>query len=226
MTQRHGVPTGIARLLVYGGTFDPPHRAHLELAGIARESLGVQWLLFAPAARSPHRDTGPVAPLEARARMLEAALPDAACSVTRVEQELADACGGDGSVRTVDLLTRLRADLGSATAMRLLIGADQAVAFHRWARPDEVIGFAEPAVLLRAPWDTPDRLIDALTPHWPAPEIERWRRRIVEAPVVEVSATPVRAALRAGRTDDPVVAAALPETVRALIRAGGWYTPA
>ncbi len=58
---------------IYGGTFDPVHHAHLILAREAREKLGLEQLIFVPAAASPHKDS-PAASAEMRLSMLRAAI--------------------------------------------------------------------------------------------------------------------------------------------------------
>ena len=61
---------------IFGGTFDPIHHGHLILARDALETLGLESLLFIPAALSPHKlDRQPTAP-EIRLEMLRAALED------------------------------------------------------------------------------------------------------------------------------------------------------
>ena len=64
------------KLGLYGGSFDPVHLGHLILAREARERLGLDRILFIPAAHSPHKlSTSPV-PSEVRREMLAAALAD------------------------------------------------------------------------------------------------------------------------------------------------------
>jgi nicotinate-nucleotide adenylyltransferase len=61
---------------LYGGSFDPIHHGHLILAREAREQLGLDRVLFIPAAISPHKLTTVPTPAEARYEMLQAALAD------------------------------------------------------------------------------------------------------------------------------------------------------
>lgn len=58
---------------VYGGTFDPIHHGHLILAREARERLGLEKIIFVPAALSPFKDASATPPND-RLAMLEAAI--------------------------------------------------------------------------------------------------------------------------------------------------------
>jgi nicotinate-nucleotide adenylyltransferase len=58
---------------IYGGTFDPIHHGHLILAREVHESLGLEKVIFVPAAVSPLR-SAPVASAESRLSMLQAAI--------------------------------------------------------------------------------------------------------------------------------------------------------
>ena len=44
-----------ARVGVFGGTFSPPHVGHLRVAEAAREALGLERVLWVPAAVNPHK---------------------------------------------------------------------------------------------------------------------------------------------------------------------------
>lgn len=230
------VPDSARRVVVFGGTFDPPHAAHVELPEAARAGLGADWVLYIPAARSPHRERGPIASARDRLAMLRLALAGRErCSVSPIElvasEDMfgADPSGaGDGSALpppsyTVDTLRKLRVLAPPTTEMRLLIGADQASAFHRWRQAREVIALAEPVVMLRAPSETPEALMAQLRPNWSADEAAKWRARIIALPTMDVSATAVREALARGGADDPIAAVMLDRRVRRYIQERGVY---
>lgn len=77
---------------------------------------------------------------------------------------------------TVDTLEALHEAAGPETTVRLLLGADQALAFNRWRRPERVLALATPAVLLRAPYRTWEDLaaagLDARWRDWLVPGID------------------------------------------------------
>lgn len=207
------VPPSAREVLVFGGTFDPPHRAHVDLPLAAMERLGADWLLYVPAARSPHKSSGPEASDEDRLAMLRAALARREqVSISTLEMER----DGGGPSYTVDTLRALRVLLPEGARMRLLIGADQAAAFHRWRMPEEIAALAEPVVMLRPPIESEEGLIRSMRPHWRSGELEAWRRRIVAVPMMDISATELRNRLRA-RKDCRELGDALPPGVGRLI---------
>src|SRR5215468_509211 len=64
----------LKKIGIYGGTFDPVHHAHLILARDALETLGLDEVIFVPAAISPLKKAAPVASGELRLAMLRAAI--------------------------------------------------------------------------------------------------------------------------------------------------------
>ena len=95
---------------VLGGTFDPIHIAHLAVAEEAREALGLEKILFIPAAMPPHKVDRPVSEPHHRLAMVELAIADnPAFEASRVELDRS------GPSYTVDTLERLAAATVSET---------------------------------------------------------------------------------------------------------------
>lgn len=213
-------PKDVRTIIVFGGTFDPPHVGHVLLPPMARDRAGADWLLYVPAARSPFKESGPLASNEDRIEMLRRSLEGLErTGISTIEIDRAE--GGAPSY-TLDTLVRLREAYPGAT-LRLLIGADQAELFHRWREPERIIAIAEPLVMLRVPHETRTKLLAAMRPHWSAEELERWSGRVVELPVVDAEATEIRRVLeeegaRSGRLDEVTPAGAL-----SVIRERGLY---
>jgi nicotinate-nucleotide adenylyltransferase len=131
-------PTGLL-----GGTFDPPHNAHLRLAIEARESLGLATVRFIPAGAPPLR-AAPCAASVHRLEMVRRAIVDeAGFSVDTRELDT------DAPSYTIDTLERLRAESGLAQPLVLLVGADAFARFEAWHRWREIFDLAHVAVATR-----------------------------------------------------------------------------
>lgn len=215
------VPAGARTVLVFGGVFDPPHKAHFALPLRARDALGADFLLYVPAARSPHKRTEPGAGGGDRVAMLRAGLRDAErVGVSAIELDRAEEKGGPSY--TIDTLRDFASRAGAGVSFRLLIGADQARAFHRWREPREIIRLAEPAVALRGDADR-DGLLDAIRPHWSEAEMREWESRLIETPIIEASSTDARRIVREEGAEAPALRRLVPDEVIAVIRERGLY---
>ncbi len=217
------VPKEARSVLVFGGSFDPPHVAHVELPNLARAELGLDWLLYVPARQSPLKERSPGASDAQRVAMLRAALDGIpAVSVATLEIERS---GGEPSF-TIETLRELRDALGPDVSLRLLIGEDQARQFHRWRDAERVIDLAEPAVMLRPLGDTDQGSFGrAMAEHWSEKEARRWAGRVVALPSIPAAATDVRAALERAGPESPVLAGLVPGPVMDIIRNQGLYAP-
>ena len=74
MSMRAAENKKLKKIGIYGGTFDPVHHAHLILARDALETLGLDEVIFVPAAVSPLKKAAPVASGALRLAMLRAAI--------------------------------------------------------------------------------------------------------------------------------------------------------
>jgi nicotinate-nucleotide adenylyltransferase len=216
------IDSSVRTVMLFGGSFDPPHKGHVHLPLLAARHLerlqdeekGV-WILYIPAARSPHKARGPAASDAQRVAMLHLAtehLPR--CGVWT--DEIDRAAGGAGAPSyTVDTLRRLRSWLddhgGDDVRLRLLIGADQAAALDKWREPEAVVGLADPLVMAR---DT-----TAVFPQG----LGDWGRRLLPVAKLDVSSTAVRTALAAGGGGDAVLKRSLDAPVLAYIREHALY---
>jgi len=126
------------RVALFGGTFDPVHEGHLEIATKAHRELKLDEVIFLPCKKSPHKTTGPVASDSARYRMLELAtadLPWARVSDFELKRPLPNYTWA-----TVEALqeTSLK-----EARLFLLIGLDQWEALPRWSQPEKLAAALE-----------------------------------------------------------------------------------
>jgi nicotinate-nucleotide adenylyltransferase len=205
-------------LLIYGGSFDPPHRAHIDLPLAAGRAVGAE-VMFVPAGSPPHKPGSSITPAEHRLAMLRLALAGrAGCSISTIELDR------PGPSYTVDTLVCLRRQLPPRTKLRLLIGSDMALCFHQWRDPHRIIQIAEPLVMLRPPVADAGSLLDQLPADFGPDDKRRWVDRIVPVPWMDVSSSDLRNRLARGDYDHPAVRSNLDRSVIDYIRRHRLYT--
>lgn len=193
---------------ILGGTFDPPHLAHLVLATNARHDLMLDEVLFVPAGDPYRKADREVSPPAARLRMIEAAvaeLPWAAVSTVEVDRE--------GPSFTTDTLEELVAVAGD---WWFILGSDALADLPYWKEPRRIVELVRLGLAIR-PGQTDDLEIPQAT-RTAVPDIEARIDRI-EMPLLEVSSTDLRQRVRDGRPTDYL----LPAPVRAAIDELGLY---
>lgn len=196
------------RLLVFGGTFDPPHRAHSELPPLVAETLGCRRIVYVPAALNPLKTDHPPTAAEHRLAMLRLAIrdvPGAEISTIELDRQ--------GPSYMVETLEALGGQLEAAAELRLLIGSDQALEFHRWKSWRRILQLATPAVMVREPLDeaTYSRQIRET---YPQPEAQRWLGWAVDVPRIDIGATELRSRLAAGEEVGDLVSPAVGRYIR------------
>ena len=121
---------------IFGGTFDPIHYGHLRLAEEMAAALDLREVRFIPSGQPPHR----VAPQTAASHRLEMVRRAITGNPRFVldEREVRRARQQDARPSyTVDTLNELRAEVGPAQPLYLLLGADAFLGlpgWHEWRR--------------------------------------------------------------------------------------------
>lgn len=186
---------------ILGGTFDPVHRGHLQLAQDAMRALGLDALRCIPAGQPPHREQ-PVAPPADRLAMAQLAMRAApGCAVDDAE------ISQSGPSWTIRTLERLRTELPDS-ALVLIVGADAFLGLSSWHRWEELLHFAHIAVANRPGHSLDEQAMPpALATIWRQHQAdegglrEEVAGRVVSFTITPcpVSATAIRQALRQGR---------------------------
>lgn len=135
----------MAKIGIYGGSFNPVHIAHLLQAREALELLGLDRVIFIPAAQNPLKSAADQAPAEHRLAMLELALegePGFALDARELHRP--------GPSYTVDTLRELKAELPADTCLYLILGQDQLPALHRWRDFPGILDLATPVLVPRS----------------------------------------------------------------------------
>lgn len=189
---------------VLGGTFDPIHCGHLELAREVREALDLPTILLVPAGDPPHRGA-PVAPARHRLAMVELAVKDhPGLEVDGRE------ISRRGPSYTVLTLEELRAER-PFQSLALIVGADAFLGLPGWHRWRDLFSLAHLVVVARPGLDLDAALRGDLAIEWRSRLTDDARAlenppggRIYRQSITPhaISATAIRAALSRGRAAD------------------------
>jgi nicotinate-nucleotide adenylyltransferase len=183
------------------GSFNPIHVGHLILANhlATRTDLAAVWLVVSP--QSPFKVGEELLPEQARLQLVELAIAgNAHLRVLDVEFSLPKPS------YTIDTLDELRRQY-PATQFVLLMGGDNLPGLPRWKAADRLLQDFEVYVYPRPGYALPEPL--------PA------KVRVVEAPLLDISATFIRQSVRDGLPIRYLV----PEAVEQAIAAQGYWQP-
>nr|WP_298929730.1 nicotinate-nucleotide adenylyltransferase [uncultured Ramlibacter sp.] len=196
------------RLGMFGGSFDPPHVAHVALARAAVQQLGLDELRIFPTGQAWHkaRDLSPAAHRLEMARMAFADVPHAVVDGRELQRT--------GPTYTVDTLRELQAQHPGAELL-LVIGADQAEALQGWRESDEIKRLATISVAARARPVRAEGFFDAS-------RLGAARLAPVELAPMPVSATEIRQRVASGQSISKLV----PEAVAGYIAQHSLYRSA
>lgn len=190
---------------VLGGTFDPIHYGHLRLAEEMLELAHLRQIYFIPAGTPPHRDL-PQVSTQYRSAMVKLAIADQPAFILDArEVERTTPC------YTVDTLRELRAELGAAQPLCLLMGGDAFLQLHTWHEWERLFELAHIVVGYRPGFTIEDRI------HTATPALRRhYQQRLCSAdvlsqrpaggiavlsiPELEISSTLIRSRVAENRT--------------------------
>ena len=138
------------RILLYGGSFNPPHLGHEDALRAAREALQPDKTLVIPAGIPPHKALAEGSPsAEDRLRMTELAFADApGAQVTDLELRR------QGKSYTVDTLRQLHARWPEAE-LCFLVGTDMLLYMEQWMSFREIFTLCTLAAMPREEGELP-----------------------------------------------------------------------
>ena len=198
-----GVRTAGPRIGVIGGTFDPPHFAHLVLAQNALAQLELDRVLFVPAGYPPHKPDAPITPAHHRIAMVEAALADnSGFELSTVDM------GRPGPHFTVDMLRELKDSHPDHTYF-FLMGGDSLAEFGMWRDPEGILAQAYLAVMQRPGWEADVASLEKRLPH--ISDRLLW----LDTPLLEISGTDLRRRIAEGLPVRYLVPASVERYIRA-----------
>ena len=181
---------------IMGGTFNPVHYAHLFVASEAKESFGLERVIFVPCSQPPLKGELELADAEDRYRMVLLAIkpnPDFVVSSAELER--------GGKSYSIETVMEFQEKYGRNTEICFIIGMDSLVELSAWKDVDELKKMCQFIVAGRPGWK------------WEESKWKHVRCHLMETPEWEISSTDIRNRVRCGRS----IKYLLPEVVERYI---------
>lgn len=177
-----------ARLGILGGTFDPIHIGHLILAEEARDLLGLDQVLLAPAADPPHKREQGKSLATHRIKMVELAIADNPhLALSRIDVDR------PGPHYTLDMMRLLQAQHGPGVEFFFLMGLDSLVDLPTWHKPAELMQQCRLIAFSRPDADFDWTALEAALPG------VRQRVGLLPMPLMQISSRDLRQRAQQGR---------------------------
>jgi nicotinate-nucleotide adenylyltransferase len=170
---------------LFGGSFDPIHNGHLQLANWVRNKLSLNRIIFIPAAVPPHKQNLKLTDSEHRYRMVKIAIEkyrDFEVSNIEIERQ--------GISYTIDTIIYFQKKLSlNYDNLFLIIGADSLLDLPNWKDPEKILKNCQVVVLQR-----PEVDLNKAKPEYKREVI------ILQSPLINISATDIRRRAKEGES--------------------------
>lgn len=217
MTARNHDPR--PRIGLFGGTFNPIHRGHVQVARDVLRRYRLTAVQFIPSALPPHKTEGILAPAADRYAMACRALEDEpALKVSDIEIRRS------GPSYTIDTLRRFMAEQPHEAHIFFMVGMDAFLEIHTWKSYRKLFDLATFIVMTRPRTVTPDQDLKTLA-------LQFARERISDAyePVAEGDRLehPQKQAIHLSPvTPMDISSSRIRETIHNGLPIGQWVAPA
>ena len=192
----------IKRIGILGGTFDPIHNGHINLAKIACDELNLGSVMFIPSGVSYMKSN--VSPSSDRFAMTELAVKDIpSFSVSDIEVTRS---GNSYTYETLEELNRLNPD----TEFVFIVGADTFLSLDKWKCVGRILRAASIAVLTRD--HVPDKILKAKAADYK--RIFNAKVFFLNAPEIDISSTDIKKLIKNGEAFEEL----LPPSVYSYIK--------
>jgi nicotinate-nucleotide adenylyltransferase len=190
----------LRRVAIYGGSFDPVHKGHVEVARGVLKLFELDEVLFVPACVPPHK-SGVSSAFHRFAMLALATEEHAHLRLSTIELD------EPNRPYAVDTIERLQSEIGSNSRMFFMIGADSWVEITTWHEWQRLLKMCDLIVVTRPGYELsgngPEvaRVVDGRG--MSQPQISELlsgdsgpRVFLTDVAMVDVSATAIRAAAR------------------------------
>ena len=211
------------RVALYGGTFDPVHLGHLEIARGVSELFEIQRVLFIPALTAPHKQTRVVTSAIHRYAMLALATQDdPRFFVSTFELDAPD------RRYTVDTVAHFQSSFGDSSELFFIMGADSWSEITTWREWEQLLTMTNHIVVTRPGYDVNDgnlskflrdRIVDLRVDEDPKTMVQNVSGKgifVTDVVMKDISATEIRRAANEDRFAD--LANQVPQTVLEYIK--------
>lgn len=186
---------------ILGGTFDPIHNGHIQIAEIILKTLQLERIEFIPSFQPPHRHQ-PIASAADRLAMVKLAIqshPNFHANEIEIARE--------GISYSVDTLTALRKQIPDQP-LCFILGADAFSAFHRWHEWRKIASLVHLIIVDRPSAEPPsDPEIQTLLHENQTRNLTDLQKNIagkiyyLDNSLIDISATKIRYAIQSGEKD-------------------------
>ncbi len=179
------------RIILFGGTFDPIHLGHIEVAEYAFGRIGGDQLMFIPAKRSPLKKFFPKASDDDRYTMISLAV---------AEKESFDV--SDIEIKrqtpsfTIDTVRYFQSIFGPNSNIYWLIGADAVDDLAKWYKIEELIDICFVSVMYRGGFEKPS--FDSYIDQWGKDRVAKLENHVIDTPLIDISSTEIREKISTG----------------------------
>ncbi len=177
---------------IMGGTFNPIHLGHVNLAKAAYEQFGLDKVIFIPTGHPPHKKSSVIVSDEHRMKMVELAIEDYPyfeASDMEIKRE--------GNTYTYDTLKELKSK-NTQDEIYFIIGADSLFNLEKWFKPSEILKMCVMVAADRD--DIPEEEFQAKIDYFN----EKYSADIrpLKVPMMDISSTEIRNAMRDNNLSD------------------------
>lgn len=178
------------RIGIFGGTFNPPHLGHKNLAMQIKDIAKLDRIIIIPSYVPPHKQTTQLASGKHRVKMCELMFSEDIFNVSDIEIRRG------GKSYTIDTIATLKKEY-PGDELFLIIGSDMLLSFHEWKQYKDIISLVTLCVASRSDEISKDVLssyaIDTLV-------LSEAKGEIIIADIepMEVSSTAVRELIKYG----------------------------